>query len=585
MAAAVYNLLIIAILLSSAVFSSASPAMLTAAQFGLLGDGRTDDGPALARAVSALQTQAPPAVLKFEAGKTYRIRTAPGTWVFSLRGLRDVTLDGSDCTFVLDPHLRFIHLNSCTNAVVRGFALDFDPLPFADGTVTAADAVARTVDVKVADGFALPPLGGPTREKEQAYFAMLWHPSPHGLTSEHLFLADTREAYPGSLRDRVIRVIPNPDFTGFAGLRTNLTRISLPVRGIAHKMFGFGASPAVVIEENDTVLCENVQIWSAPLFGVNLARNRGSLVFRHVDIRPKPGSGRLTSTWRDGFHVKGNYASLLFEDCHLEGMNDDAFNIATHSSGVVSLPGTNTVKIRQTFPLAFVPFLPGDQVMAYSVSEGRLLGPATVTAGVPEKPVDTDAPSRPAVPLTITLDPPLPALKPGDIVWNQSSANPNTVLRRCTIGNSCRFQSSVTLDACDITAFCWFYGDNLEGPQPAKVEIRNSRLRAGRGNPKLAASFTSRFTGPGGKPALPRQPATDQVRLAGNTIDGRLDIGYVKHLTLESNRFLLPGSRLTLRHTASANFKNNLLGRARLDRPGQVDIPDSETRQGLRFED
>ena len=88
-------------------------------------------------------------------------------------------------------------------------------------------------------------------------------------------------------------------------------------------------------------------------------------------------------------------------------------------------------------------------------------------------------------------------------MWNESSANPNTTLRRCKIFNSCRFQSPVTLEDCDITAFCWFYGDNIEGPLPRDVVIRNCRLRVGRGNAEMVASFTSLISGADGNRDCP----------------------------------------------------------------------------------
>ena len=135
----------------------------SASGFRCAGDGVADDGPAIQRAVEALRKSAGPVTLRFEKGRTYRIKTSPDTWVFTLNGLRDFTLDGNGSTFVLDTRLRLLHLTGCTRATVRGFSLDFDPLPFADGTVIAKDPAKRSIDVKVHDGFALPPLGGPTQ--------------------------------------------------------------------------------------------------------------------------------------------------------------------------------------------------------------------------------------------------------------------------------------------------------------------------------------------------------------------------------------------------------------------------------------
>jgi hypothetical protein len=438
------------------------------------------------------------------------------------------------------------------------------------------------VDVKIGAEFVLPPLGGPTGEREKAYFAMLWHQQPQGLISEHYFIANTQEAYPGSLKkDRVIRAWAAPNFNSFAGIREGETRISLPVRGVAHKVEGFGASPAVVIEENQNIRFENISLWSAPLFAVNVARNSGTCVFRHFDIRPKPGTTRLTSSWRDGFHVKANYASLLWEDCHLEGMNDDAFNLATHSSRVMAALGPATIRVQQNFPLGFVPFLIGDTLVAYDTVAGKLLGRAKVIAAVEEEKRDLANPERPAVPLKLTLDSALPGLKSGDVVWNESSANPHTIIRRCTIRNSCRFQSPVNIEDCDIAAFCWFYGDEIEGPLPMNVTIKNSRLRAGRGNPQLAFAFTSLISGTDGKPVRPTQPVIFNVRLEGNTIDGGGDFGYVENLSLVGNHFASPRGKLAIHNSRAVLLQNNFLGKTCLDRVAQIEVPDAATQRTI----
>jgi hypothetical protein len=498
-----------------------------------------------------------------------------------LNGLRDFILDGNGSTFVLDAQLRLLHLTGCTHATIRGFSLDFDPLPFADGTVIAKDPARRSIDVKVHPGFSLPPLGGPTHEREQAYFAMLWHQGPYSLLGEHYFVEDTREAYTESLKDRVVRVVATPGFHQFGRIIEGQTRISLPVRGVAHKVQGHGASPAVLIEENDSVCCEDMNIWSAPLFAVNVARNRGVCVFRRFNICPKPGTTRLTSSWRDGFHVKGNYARLLWEDCRLEGMNDDSFNIATHSSRIVEVLPSKAVRIRQSFPLGFVPFEVGDTFVAYDVVGAKLLGKARVESGFAEEKVDQSNLDRPAPLLRLTLDRSLDGMKSGDLAWNQSSANPDTTLRRCKIFNSCRFQSPVILDDCDITAFCWFYGDNIEGPLPRDVVIRNCRLRVGRGNPEMVASFTSLIVGADGNRVLPRQPVIANVLLHNNAIDGTLDIGFAENVTLSANRFLLPRGRLRIHESRSILVEGNKLGGLPLDRLDQIIVSDEPTRRTI----
>ena len=102
--------------------------------------------------------------------------------------------------------------------------------------------------------------------------------------------------------------------------------------------------------------------------------------------------------------MKGNYARLLWEDCRLEGMNDDSFNIATHSSRIVEVLSPKSVRIRQNFPLGFVPFKVGDMLVAYDVVCGKLLGKARVASALVEEKVDKSNPDRPAPLLRLTLD-------------------------------------------------------------------------------------------------------------------------------------------------------------------------------------
>lgn len=142
---------VLAALSAGAAFVGASdaPAVLQFRSFGAVGDGVTDDGPALARAMKAVKAHTRPVTLRCDAKRIYRIETAPQTWVMDLDGARDVTIDGQGSEFVLKPHLRMLHARRASRIHVRRLKLDFDPLPFADGVVIEKNASARWVDVRI----------------------------------------------------------------------------------------------------------------------------------------------------------------------------------------------------------------------------------------------------------------------------------------------------------------------------------------------------------------------------------------------------------------------------------------------------
>lgn len=501
-----------------------------AAGFGVKADGASDDGPAVERMLAAALATGGPIRLVFPEGKRIRVTTASERYLFRLDGRADVALDGRGSTFLLGPDARFLRMRECRRITIRRLNIDFEPLPFVDGTVTAVNARESWLDVSVAAGQAGRLSGGPTKQDgEQAFFGMLWYRGPYGLISRH-YMVERMEPAP---ERSGVRVFAQAGFREYGDIVPGEWRISLPVPGIAHR---HGPGACMEILDNDTLTLEDVEIWSAPWFGANIIRNRGQVTFRRVHIRPKPESGRLTSTWRDGFHVKGNSGTLLWEECILEGMNDDAFNISTHTSRVRKVISPTRVEVLQAFPLGPMPWHVGNTFAAADFDSRTLLGSARVvkvTGWTTERRIDGYPATSPVV---VEIDRPIPGLEAGAMVWEPECANPRTALRRCTIRNSCRLQSPVTLEQCDVTALLWFYGESIEGPFPSNVVVRDCTIRRGRGNPRLAVIFS----GPEGE--RDRPSAIHDVLLERNKIWGDFSILGVDRARLVGNEFLDPGA-------------------------------------------
>ncbi|MBD3177591.1 MAG: hypothetical protein GF320_20665 [Armatimonadia bacterium] len=524
---------------------------LHATDYGLVADGVTDDGAAIAAMLAAASQATGPIVLRFPEDATIRVLTAHERYVFRLDGVESWTIDGGGSTFLLDPHIRFARVQRCRSVAIRDLDIDFDPLPFADGTITAVDEAARHLEVRLDDPTAPAPSGGPTGEDgEQAFFAMVWHESEHGTTSTHCW---TELMEPAGEPGRVL-LHAAESFNGYPDIELGRTRISLPVPGIAHR---YGPGPCLELQDNNGLKLSDVEIWSAPWFACNVSRNMGDVTFTRVHIRPKPGSKRLMSTWRDGFHVKGNRGRLLWEDCILEGMNDDAFNISTHSSTVDEVSGS-TVRVHQRFPLLPIPWEPGGTFRAVDHASGRLLGEATVVAAEagPKPPPIQGKPAAPAY--TLTLDEPIDDLEPGAMAWDPTWCNPDTTLRRCTIRMSCRLQSPVTVEACDVTALLWFYAEPIEGGYPHQVSVRDCVFRPGRGNPVHAVIFSG-GTYPDAEMPDPGAPprALRDVWVEGSSFYGGLRIEGVQDLHLIGNRFLDPDASVVLRGCVDAVVEDN----------------------------
>jgi len=259
--------------------------------FGAAGNGTADDAAALEKAVAALVAATKPAVLHFEAGRTYRIATGAG-YALRVQNQERIRIEGAGATLLLGPDRRGLALRGCREVAVRGLRVDYDPLPFAEALVTGVDQASRAVMARIGDDFSVPPPGGPTKAGgEQAYFAMLWNPGPHASRSTHYWVAELK-LVPGEPRS--VSMVADESFNEWNVVQPGTTRMTVPVRGIAHR---HGAGAVIDLDGNRDVVLEDVEIWSAPWFACVVQRNEGAVRLRRVQIRP-PGPACTNGLFR-----------------------------------------------------------------------------------------------------------------------------------------------------------------------------------------------------------------------------------------------------------------------------------------------
>lgn len=522
--------------------------VVDARDFRIAADGVTDDGPVIRKMVEAavIAAEEGPVTIQFPEKQRIYVESAPNRHLFRLDGLKDVTIDGRGSVFLLHPHLRLLFASNCTNLTVINLNVDTSPSPTVEAVVISANEDGSMLTVRLDEPHRVAELGGPTRtDGEQDFFGMMWFKDKHTDYSYHYYVSDVdkqkdaagqgvrikgRGRMPEQYRERLVE---------------GQTRISLPVPGIAHR---HGPGAMLIIDRCHDVLVQDVEVWSAPWFAYQIFRNSGELEFRRAHIRPEPGSGRITSIWRDGFHVKGNSGTLLFEDCILEGMNDDAFNVSTHTWRVSEIIAPDRFKIEQRFPLQFMPPNVGGMLQAISADGQLRLGQARIVkvTGAPEGTAvfyPGEGERHPRAPeLEVVVQRAIPGVSVGSVVWDKTNANPSVTIRNCRIRNSCRFQSAVVLEYCDIASFIWFYGNELEGPMPSGSIVRHNILKRGRGNPRLALSFLGELhTDPRAvSRTIPSKrsefPLSDIV-LEGNRIYGGLSVDRVYGVTMKNNVF------------------------------------------------
>lgn len=511
---------------------------LSASAFGVVADGRTDDGPAVAGLIARAATLNKPVRLLFPEDALIRIGTGSDRYAIALDELEGLHIDGQGSTFLLAPDVRFLRARGCRALTVTDLNVDYLEPPTTPGTILSVDLKNKFIDVRLDDPAMAAKLGGPTgQDGEQAFFGMALLDTPYDTTKVyHFYVEAVTTIAPG-----VVRITNSK--TRWAELRRHVkpgqTRIGLPVPGVAHR---HGPGALIDIDGCANVSLVQINVWSAPWFAIRLMRNEGRVVLQHVNVRPKPGTKKVLSACRDAIHAKGNRAELLFEDCTLTGLGDDAFNISTHCSRIRSIESPTQIKVSQQFPLQHIPFRVGDTLVMLDPHNNRKLAEQRIVA-VEEIPSDRsphgkrESPWAPAS--LLTLDRPIGQnVKAGTVAWGRESANPMSTIRRCVIRRSCRLQTPIVIEACDVESLIWLYGADIEGPGPESVIIRESRIKANglAGGPSHAVVISGWEGSSATAPTESHDAVLQSVKLIDNEIWGAVRVHKALRAEARGNR-------------------------------------------------
>lgn len=284
----------------------------------------------------------------------YRVQAERGSHlIFS--NLSDVEIIAENVELVCTSTVRAVKFEDCSNVSLRGLTVDYDPLPFTQGKITAIAPDKRWIDFEVAEGYPENAL----REPVQIY-----KPATHTLRR-----GDARwneEIKPlGNRRYRVSKAL---------GYRLNPADDTEQIGDIlvAKNAYGKPGSPhAVELENCKGMRLEDITVHASPSFGF-LERNcDGSTYLRCIVDRRRPEDDpvkralpRMRSLNADAFHSKDAAKGPAILSCTARFMGDDAVNIngryhyVLGSSGrevrIAILDQPNTIQAGD--PVEFLPY-------------------------------------------------------------------------------------------------------------------------------------------------------------------------------------------------------------------------------------
>ena len=306
--------------------------------FGAMPDGEQNSCDAILKAVAAAKLSGGAAEVVFGAG-TYRIETefVKKTGFFlphciEIHGAKDLCIRGTSGKtklLVTNPKNGLFWVKDSERVTVDDLTVDYDPLPFSQGRITAVDATAMTMDVRLDDGYA---------ELDQPFFDS--HMSILTVFDPQVYpdLTPGAEVITAAghqrVGDRIWRIASagcwmkrfDPKAEGPEPLKSPYVRVGARIVFSARD----GGGVLMFDRCTDTVV-RRVTAYAAPggFLGALSGRN---LVVYECKVCPPEGSGRLMSTCADGIHVKNLRDALTIERCRLEKMGDDSINF--HVTGL-----------------------------------------------------------------------------------------------------------------------------------------------------------------------------------------------------------------------------------------------------------
>ena len=364
-------------------------------------------------------------VLNLQKNTTYRIKRP-----LAFKELNGFELNGNGAQLVNTTRDSTLHVSSSSHVTIRDLSIDYDPLPFTQGTIAGFDKTAKEITVKVDPGYPDDPafLSSIT----DGFFKVMDRNTRALKAGARDFLtpAKVERLSPGLIKVH-LRWGANDRFP--SQLPVVVGDVVTIANGYAH---------AIMVDGSDATSFIDVKLFASPGMGLLENGGPGSMLLQKVSIVPGPRpkgatTDRLISTNSDGSHFITVEHGPTIEDCTYANTSDDAVNVHGFYYYVIAkqAPGRYLLTPKWDIGLAA-----GDAIESCDQASFRSLGRTRITQfskrHAPELKAKIAALWKNKSPTTqpdliydVTLQQDLP-LKVGDSITSLSRVGAGTAIRR-----------------------------------------------------------------------------------------------------------------------------------------------------------
>jgi hypothetical protein len=289
--------------------------------------------------------------IKIPPGRYY-VAPRNGTHL-RLENIQGVTIDATGVEMVCSETTRAILIEDCQDLAIIGLTIDYDPLPFTQGTIVDISTDRKSHTIRITDGF-------PAADSAMVFKHMIF--TPEGDLRFGHYYAMELEILPDN-HLRIFGLHPEKDGGEQVGDQVVISSESLKGRYDPH---------AVHIYNSIRTRLEDVTLYASPCFGF-FGEHSSETVYINCKIDRR--AGRLLSLNADAFHSKFAKIGPQINNCSAMWMGDDGVNICGAYHLVTGAEGRKLrVLAKREMDIEV-----GDPVQLMTV-EGHALPPANVVA-------------------------------------------------------------------------------------------------------------------------------------------------------------------------------------------------------------
>ena len=304
-----------------------------ARDFGAVGDGVANDGPAILHTIYAALASGKPAKVELDANKTYLLgERVDNIGYFLLEDVENFTFDGKGSELIIEKCTNtFLDMHRCTNVKIQNLEVDYRELPFTQGRILSVDAENGTFLLDIDDGYPLPAVDEwvhyyyTDARTGKWWFGQIMDPVEDRMKFtryDNIFIESVKHVegrvYKLTVKNgyapRLVCAEPGDRFV--LNTRTSAYDVSDSTHERTPNM--------MIIQSSGDITIENVNIYASPWLGASIGLCWGKVNFRNFGLKTK--QGRLLCINSDGLHVWRNRAGILVENSTFMNSLDDHIN-------------------------------------------------------------------------------------------------------------------------------------------------------------------------------------------------------------------------------------------------------------------